>query len=119
MSNVEKFEELLRSSEGLQARLRAATEAYEGDKADERALFEAVVAPIAAAAGLPFTYDEAREVALNDSDLEAVAGGGDGMYGEADGTCLVIGFGIGGDACSSKRAGAGGCLSIGIGVLAW
>ena len=36
VENVGKFEELLRSDEGLQAKLREATEAYQGDRADGR-----------------------------------------------------------------------------------
>ena len=47
VENVGKFEELLRSDEGLQAKLREATEAYQGDRADGRAIFEAVLAPLA------------------------------------------------------------------------
>lgn len=119
MSNVERFEELLRSDEELQAKLRAATEAYEGDKADERALFDAVVVPLAAEAGLPFTYDEAREVALDDSNLETVVGGTDSNYGEPDGRCIILGIGFGGDSCANERFGAGGCVGIGIGIMAW
>ena len=84
MSNVEKFEELLRSDEALQEKLRAAIDVYEGDKSDERAVFDAVIAPLAAEAGLPLSHDEwkslaelAREgVELSDEELEAVAGGG-------------------------------------------
>jgi iron complex transport system substrate-binding protein len=65
MSNVMKFEELLRSSEELQAKLRSATEAFAGDKTDEQAVFEAIIAPLAEEAGLPFTYDEAKALAAD------------------------------------------------------
>ena len=88
MSNVTKFEEMLKSDEALQAKLQELTEAYAGDKADEQAIFEATVGKLAAEAGLPFTLEEAREVVfsgreLGDDELEAVAGG--------SGVCYMIG----------------------------
>ena len=117
MSNVERFEELLRSDEGLQAKLRAATDAYEGDRSDERAVFDAVVAPLAAEAGLPFAFEEAKAAAedgatLSDAELDAVAGGG----------CFIFGLGGGSDganACSDKSSGAGACAGVGVGFLSW
>ena len=119
MTNREKFEDLLRSDEGLQAKLRAATEAFEGDTADERAVFDALIAPLAAEAGLPFTFEEATEPAttgreLSDAELDAVAGG----YN----ACVVIG---GGEeledpgACIDKFFGAGACKYIGVGFIHW
>lgn len=80
MSNAKEFEELLRSDKTLQEKLKAAFEAWEGDASDERAAFEAVMAPLAAEAGLPFTYEEAKELAeesdeLSLDDLDAAAGG--------------------------------------------
>ena len=45
MSNVQKFEELLSSDEALQAKMRELVDAYNGDGGDERAFFEAVMAP--------------------------------------------------------------------------
>ena len=62
--NVIKFEELLREDEALRAKLEAATAAYVGDKSDEKAVFEAVVAPLAADAGLPYTYEEGKEASF-------------------------------------------------------
>lgn len=127
---MEKFEALLRSDEGLQERLGAAAEAYAGDAADARAAFDAVVAPLAAEAGLPFTYDEAieyadgdREVSLDEADGAA---GGQDVPSNGYGICLVVGFGeVDADACkrSSDAAndmeGAGACASIGVGFIAW
>ena len=111
MSNVEKFEELLRSDEGLQAKLRAATEAYAGDTSDEQAFFDAVLAPIAAEAALPFTYDEVvaakDDEELDDAELDAVASG--------TGYCIFIG---GSDdvesGCNEIEGHA--CAYIGVGV---
>ena len=81
MSNVEKFEELLRSDEGLQAKLRAAVEAYGGDKSDEKAVFDATIAPMASEMGLPFTFEEGAKhaskcVGVPDEEVDALAGGG-------------------------------------------
>ena len=86
--NANKFEELLRADEALQAKLSEAAATFEGDKADEQAVFDATVGKLAAEAGLPFTLEEAREVAmsgheLSDEELESVAGG----YG----VCYLIG----------------------------
>lgn len=117
VENVGKFEELLRSDEDLQAKLRAAAEAFQGDKDDARAVFEAVVAPLALGVGLPFTFEEVSASAttgceLDDAALDAVAGG-DFNY------CFVIGGGDDPDAwaCAYGDFGVGACSFIGIGVL--
>ena len=114
MSNVEKFEELLRSDEELQAKLRDASEAFGGDKTDERAVFEAVVAPLAAEAGLPFTFEEGKEftaegVELTDEELDAVAGGG----------CYVAGYNSepSADACWDYEFGANACDGLGVSIM--
>lgn len=115
-SNAEKFEELLRSNEELQAKLKAATEAFEGDMTDEAAVFDAVIAPLATEAGVPFTLDEAKEFAvagadLSDEDLDAVAGGG--------GMCYIGGGGDSAGACKNEEAGAGACAAIGVSVFVY
>ncbi len=112
--NVEKFEDLLRGSEELQAKMRAAADAYEGDKADEQAIFEAVIAPLAEEAGLPFSLEEGREFVissreLTDDELDAVAGG--------KGGCYVIGGGKEADACTDDILGAGACYAMGVGIF--
>ena len=75
--NAIKFIELLTSDSEIQEKLRDATAAYDGPKG-EREVFDAVVAPIAAQAGLPFTFEEgvqyvSSERELNDAELDAVA----------------------------------------------
>jgi len=100
--NVMKFEELLQGDEALQAKLNDAMQAYAGDKADGRAVFEAVMAPLAEEAGMPFTYEEATTVAddakeLDDAELEAFAGGGVEFSGGLGiGACKEAGGGVGG-----------------------
>lgn len=69
-------------------------------------------APLAAEAGLPFTYEEARELAsggqeLSLDDLDTAAGGG----------CFVVGISEGTGACSDEWKGATGCAGIGVGFL--
>ncbi len=86
--NVSKFEEMLRGSEELQAKLQELAAAYEGDKADEQAVFDATIGKLAAEAGLPISFEDARSFALegrelSDTELDAVAGG----YG----VCYMIG----------------------------
>ena len=87
IENVARFEELLREDEALKAKLDAATAAYAGDASDDKAVFEAIVAPLAEEAGLPFTYEEGKKAygqrELSDAELDSVAGGG--------GFCYLIG----------------------------
>ena len=116
MSNIEKFEELLRTDEDLQAKLRAAQEAFEGDPADETSIFDAIVAPLASSLGLPFTFEELKEYAesgaeISAEDLDAAAGGS---------FCFVIGgseYGNGTGACSEEAVGATACYFLGVGFL--
>ena len=86
--NVRAFEEMMRTDAELQARLQEAAGAFEGDKADERALFDATIGKVAAEAGMPFSLDEALEelasgCPLSDDELDAVAGG--------TGYCIFLG----------------------------
>jgi hypothetical protein len=108
VENASKFEKLLREDEALQAKMEAALKAFDGDKSDEKAVFDATVAPLAAEAGLPYTFEEAVESTeareLDDSELDAVAGrsrdwveegcastveSGSSCWGE-DGGCILI-----------------------------
>jgi len=88
VENASKFEKLLREDKELQAKLEVAIEAFDGDKSDEKAVFDATVAPLAAEAGLPYTFEEAVESTqsreLDEGELEAVAGGS---------WCVIIGGG--------------------------
>lgn len=116
--NVSKFEQLLREDGVLRAKMEAALKAFDGDKGDEKAIFDATIAPLAAEAGLPYTFEEAVESThareLDDAELEAVAGGswcfiiGGGHDNESNtvetengvgvtgfGTCDYIGIGLG------------------------
>ncbi|MCR4907465.1 MAG: Nif11-like leader peptide family natural product precursor [Lachnospiraceae bacterium] len=80
--NVMKFDEKVMKDEELQKKLEAAAKAYEGDRTDEKAVFEAVIIPIAREAGLEFSFEEADEVRkmaengeLELSEMQEVAGG--------------------------------------------
>ena len=115
--NASKFEKLLREDEALRARMEAALKAFDGDKSDEKAVFDAAVAPLAAEAGLPYTFEEAVESIqtrdLDDSELEAVAGGS---------WCIIIGGGHDNDSNTVDTengvgvTGFGTCDYVGIGI---
>lgn len=126
IENVREFEERLRGDEALQTRLRELAKAFEGDRQDERALFEAVVAPAAAEVGLPHTYDEALEYMAQKGDDEdisadeakAVAAGERANPNWAD-MCIFLGFGdVNANACAyPEDIGANACAGIGVGML--
>lgn len=108
---MKNFEALLRSDEGVQAKLRAAVDAYDGDKADDQALFEATIGKVAEELGLSLSYEEAKAyagkmTALDDVELDAVAGGG---------SCYFIGGSKKPEAghCDPET-GSGACAYIGI-----
>ncbi len=78
--NPIRFKQLLETTPALKAELQEAARSYEGDRTDDRAVFDAVIAPLAASLGVPFTYGEAleaiREVReLSDEELEGMVGG--------------------------------------------
>ena len=115
LENVERFERLLKEDEGLQAKLAAATKAYDGAEKDE-AMFEELLAPIAAGVGLSFTLDEALAHAstcrnLSDSELDAVAGGSTYCY-------IVVG-GSEPDAGYVDYENGGACAYVVLGLAIW
>ncbi len=125
--NAKIFMELLNRDEELQIKVKAAAESYTGDKTDEKALFEAVILPIAKEAGYEFSYEDAEELAkaaqddeLSEEDVAVAAGG---IRGNG---CFVIGFTmddenwelvdetiVGGSGCI--YVGAAACRAIGVG----
>ena len=115
--NAIKFEKLLREDEALQAKMEAALKAFDGDRSDEKAVFDATVAPLAAEAGLPYTFEEAAESTqereLDDDELDAVAGGS---------WCFIIGGGHDRDSNTVDTengvgvTGFGTCEYVGIGL---
>lgn len=122
MSNIEKIEELLRSDEAVQAKLKAAADAYEGDRTDEKAFFDATFGKVGEELGFPVSFEEAaahakKMVNLNDSEVDAVAGGGDFCY-------IVGGTSEGGDHgdCLGTKdwaTGFGACVYVGSGLFTW
>lgn len=81
MSNkINEFKDLLMADSSLRDRMQKAARAYVGDRNNDRAVFEAVVAPVARSVGMEFTYEEARAAMrdareMSDEELELVAGG--------------------------------------------
>ncbi len=92
LEKVKEFMELINKDEELQKKVKAAAEFYTGDKADEKAVFEAVLAPVAKDKGYDFTYEELAELAKRVSDSElseeelTMAAGGNGC-------CMIFGLG--------------------------
>lgn len=122
IENVRRFEEKINGDEALQARLKELSDAFDGDRQDPRAVFEAVVALLAAEAGLPYTYDEAVEYVdqrdddedLTADEARAVAGGKD-----IEVFCFIIGGGSDktGWCDWSSDSGFAACNVIGVGSL--
>ena len=120
--NAKKFDQLLVSDENLQAKIRAAMDAYTGDRRDEQAVFEAVIRPLAEEAGLPFTFEDAKtcveeegEISLEEGD--AVAGG--------EGACFFIGavdkpeVGYCETYKNNEQLGGAACAYVGVGIAYW
>ncbi len=110
--NVMKFEERAAKEKELQEKMEAAAKAYEGDQSDEKAVFEAVIAPVAKEAGLEFSFEEAAEVQkeamdgeIDLSEMKAVAGGALGGFcifvggGKGNGGCFIAGSECDGETC--------------------
>lgn len=79
LENVDKFQEMLASSEELQEKFKAAVDAV-AEGASEEDSFNAVIGQLAQEVGLPFTFEEAKQRAeegtqLTDEQLDNVAGG--------------------------------------------
>ncbi len=80
--NAKKFMELLKRDEELQKKMKAATESFTGDKTDEKAVFDAVFAPVAREAGYEVSFEDMEELAkasgddeLSEDEAAAAAGG--------------------------------------------
>ncbi|MBO7673439.1 MAG: hypothetical protein J6S63_00360 [Atopobiaceae bacterium] len=83
--NAEKFQQLLSTNAELRERVQAEVEAFEGNKSDDRAVFDVAIAPVARSVGIELTYDEMRDAVLDgreltDDELELVAGGVGFLY---------------------------------------
>ena len=111
--NAKKFMELLNKDEELQKKVKAATEAYTGDKTDEEAVFGAVLSPIAKDAGYEFSFEDMVEIAkssgqgeISDDEAAAVAGG--------DTYCFLVGAGQG--AGRNEDGHCGACKFLGLGI---
>lgn len=111
---IRKFRKLLLTDEGFQQKLKAAAEAYTGEKTEE-AIFNEVLAPLAAEYGISSSYDEFHSFMTSDQEMDSeelaqIAGGKSAGFGGS--TCLILGVGIGG----GGGDGAGGaCVMLGAG----
>ena len=110
-----KFEELLRGSDELQAELKAAADAYDGDAGDAKAIFDATLGKVAGGVGLAFTYEDAlaafapaRE--LSEDDLAAVTGG--------SGFCIIVGGSDDVETDCDDREGHA-CAYVGVSAFRW
>lgn len=78
--DVAKFRQLLGTNPALRDKVRRAVVDFNGDRNNDRAVYEAVIAPIAASHGFDLTYEETFEPTmdtreLSDDELELIAGG--------------------------------------------
>ena len=116
IENVKAFYEALEKDADLQAKINAADAAYNGDADDQIAAAEAIIIPVAKAAGFDFTAEElmeydntasqAEDFEFTEDELESVAGGFAG--------CAIIGFGKA--KMSIKNGSFCACNIIGIGA---
>lgn len=107
LDNLIKFEELLRTDDALQGKIKAAVLSFRGDPRDRRAVYDAIFVPLAAEVGLPHTYDDVLEFLsrqsrkLEDEELAKVAGG---LPGISD---AILSSGMSGSALTAFLGGAG------------
>ena len=100
---------------GLRDKVKSGLDGYSGDKNDEKAVLEAVLAPVAKEAGFDFTYEDMAKLAassgddeLSEEELTAAVGGW--------AFCIGIGFGKGITTVEDTDKGYVMCSVIGYGV---
>ena len=116
---IKKFEELLRTDESFQTKLKAAVESYAGENTEE-AVFNGVLLPVAKEYGISVSYEELHDYISNlahtgeimdkDELTQIVGGKGGGLGG---GYCKYVGVGAGG---AGGDGGGFGCVVIGFGT---
>ena len=115
---IKKFAELMNTDEAFKAKLSAAMQSYKGEMTPE-AVYNNVLSPIAKEYGISVSLEEFNDYissqangdeALSFDELEQVAGGKHGGFGNT--ACAAIGVGAGG----TGGDGAGSvCALIGVG----
>lgn len=123
ITDIRKFEELMKTDAGIQDKLRIAAEEFQGDMSDEKAVFEGILLPVAEESGLSASYEEFQEYMksltegtdgeLSQDELSQVAGGKNSGYG----LCFAVGagdlFGESGLSRYCQAVGAGVCFGVG------
>ena len=94
LENAKRLMELMTGDEAIQKKITEGVKTFTGEKTDQEAFFNAVLAPIAKEAGCECSYaefaayaEESGSGALSDEDVEAVAGG-------KIRTCIFPGLGV-------------------------
>ena len=113
-----KFEELMKTDAQVQEKLKTAMENYTGEQTEE-AVFNNVLAPVAAENGIAATFEEYKEYMesfnneeLSKDELTQVAGGKIEGIGAGYMTCRVVGLGGG---INGTSEGGSACVIIGAG----
>ena len=82
MKNIQKLADLMNTDEAFQKKLKAAVDAYTGEKKEE-AVFDAVLVPLAREYGIEASFEEFRNymenLEISRDELSQVAGGDDGQ----------------------------------------
>ena len=119
--NAMKCMELMKTDVELQKKVKAAMDAYTGEKTDAKTVFDEVLAPIAKEIGYECSYEDVEALArpsgdeeLSEDEVAMVAGGGKGAGGGNVGFCIVLGFGEGDTSGNYAK-----CDYVGIGLGEW
>lgn len=111
---IKKYRDLLLTDPEFQQKLKTAMTNYNKEHTEE-AFFNEVLAPLGLEYGISVSYDEFREYAdsdreMDDTELTQIAGGKGGGLGA--GTCMIVGLGFG---AGGTGDGGGVCVALGVG----
>ena len=113
---IKEFEELMKTDEQFQEKLKTAMKNYTGEQTEE-AIFNNVLIPVAAEYGITATFEECKEYAesfsseeLGEDEMRQIAGGKIEGVGAGYVTCRVVGLGGG---INGTSEGGGICVILG------